>query len=61
MKFDTDSLNDFLQDIPFYKNKECFCLGNTLEEAGCVISQIISDKENEIDVGLDYKGTPESN
>lgn len=56
MKFDAETLQMFLEDKPFYKNNECFCLGNTMEEAGEIISQILKNNMSEGrtgDVGMD--------
>lgn len=42
MKFLSDeNLQDFLDDKPFYVNNDCFCLGNSLAEAGSVVNTIV--------------------
>lgn len=42
MKFDSnDSLQDFLDDKPFYVNNDCFCLGDTMAEAGLIVNKIV--------------------
>lgn len=43
---DDNTLTAFLDDKPFYENNNCFCLGNTLAEAGRIIEKIV--KTNEI-------------
>lgn len=59
MKFDADSLCAFLKDTPFYANNECFCLGDTLDEAGDIVRRIVEAnwERKESDVGMDFKGT----
>lgn len=47
MKFETtDSLHAFLRDEPFYISKDCFCLGNTLDDAG-IITRCIMESAGE--------------
>lgn len=36
-----EALNAFLDDKPFYENNDCFCLGDTLAEAGCIVREIV--------------------
>lgn len=62
MKFDADSLSAFLKDMPFYANNECFCLGNSLDEAGEIVRQIVEAnlERKQSDVGMDFKGTSKS-
>lgn len=58
MKFDAETLQMFLDDKPFFKNKDCFCLGSTLEEAGDIVSKIVEDdmhKGGTANVGMDIK------
>jgi len=54
MKFNDESRKLFLEDKPFYENNECFCLGNSLEEAGEIIKRIVKakNKESDDDVGM---------
>lgn len=44
MKFNEEQKTAFLKDIPFYENNDCFCLGNSLEEAGKILKQIAEGK-----------------
>lgn len=47
MKFrNANTLQSFLDDKPFYESNDCFCLGDTLAEAGCVIAEIVKVNEN---------------
>lgn len=58
MKFDAETLQMFLKDEPFFQSKDCFCLGNSLEEAGEIISQIVNSKNCERgtdNVGMDIE------
>lgn len=43
MKLSGDKLRDFVADIPFYENNECFCLGNDLSAAGTIVGQIVNN------------------
>lgn len=38
-------IQKLIADIPFYSNKDSYCLGKTLTEAGEIIRQIVADKE----------------
>ena len=57
MLFDTsEEKMMFLQDKPYYRNPNNFCLGNTLDEAGEVMQKIIEGTERrkacvELDIG----------
>ncbi len=42
----------FLKNKPFFRNKNSFCLGGTLKEAGEIFRQILFGKENASDVGM---------
>lgn len=56
MKLNEDELNAFLNDIPFYKNSECFCLGKTFEDAGRILKLLADDNERrkgETNVAMD--------
>ncbi len=61
MKLSKERLNDFLADKPFFENKECYCLGNSLEEAAEIVSKITNfdrkdimrQEREEQNVGLD--------
>ena len=66
MKFDSKREKEmFLQETPYYKSRDSYCLGNTEEEAGCILRQIAennsgnllkgrrSRKESTVYVGLD--------
>lgn len=59
MKFDAGGLCAFLKDEPFYTNNECFCLGDSLEEAGAVVRLIVeaNRERNANNVVMDFKGT----
>ncbi len=54
MIFDAKSLRSFLNDVPFYENGNCFCLGDTLTEAGEIVKQIAERKESNNNVELDF-------
>ncbi len=41
MKFTEERLKDFLEDKPFFENKECYCLGENLEDAAEIVAKII--------------------
>lgn len=41
----------FLKDEAFFKNKDVFCLGSTLVEAGKIFAQVIQEREK-FDVGM---------
>jgi len=46
MKFATEEAKEkFLRDEPFWESNESYCLGDTLEEAGRIAKQIITEKE----------------
>lgn len=69
MRFsNSKTLNDFLDDKAFYKNSDCFCLGNTLAEAGVVVKKIVKAYERrmkraqgvKINVGVDNERTAKS-
>lgn len=56
MKFDSsENTEKFLNDIKFYENINCYCLGNTLEDAGEIIRKIIEEQEMTENVGMDYE------
>lgn len=42
---DESTLIAFLNDKPFYENNDCFCLGDTLAEAGCIVDKIVKANE----------------
>ena len=42
MKFiEKEDVEKFLEDEPFFKNNDCYCLGNSLEEAGEIVEIIV--------------------
>lgn len=42
MEFENEKeLLNFVNDIPYYSDKNNFCLGNTLEEAAEIIRKIV--------------------
>lgn len=53
MKFTDAQLECFLSDTPFYQDKKCYCLGNSMSEAGDVISNAMKGETS--DVGVDSK------
>ena len=57
MKFKSEEeLKMFLQDKPFYKDNESFCLGDTMAEAGAIISEIIEETERKTYERKEYMG-----
>lgn len=63
MKLNEDELNAFLNDIPFYKNSECFCLGKTFEDAGRILRTLADENEKrkgEADVAMDIRKSDKS-
>jgi hypothetical protein len=44
---DTEDLMNFLKDIPYFGSSENFCLGNSMEEAGQIVSVIMTQAEKE--------------
>ncbi|MCM1231607.1 MAG: hypothetical protein NC489_15930 [Ruminococcus flavefaciens] len=50
---DEKSMNRFLNDVKFYESRDCYCLGSTLEDAGEIIREIITELEEIKDVELD--------
>lgn len=53
MIFNDETMNKFLNDVKFYENRECYCLGSTLEDAGEIIRNIIMEQEGTKNVELD--------
>lgn len=48
MKFtNEENMKKFLNDEPYYTNREDYCLGNNLENAGNIVNQIIRDLSEE--------------
>lgn len=45
-----EDFDRFLKDEPYYKSKDNFCLGNTLEEAAEVIRLMCADAKKKNDV-----------
>lgn len=45
-KNETELLN-FVNDIPYYGDKDSFCLGNTLEEAAEIIRKVVGTASTE--------------
>lgn len=46
MKFKSEAkLQAFLEDKPFFHSTDCYCLGNTLEEAGEIVRQMMGKTE----------------
>lgn len=46
MKFKSEAeLQAFLDDKPFFHSTDSYCLGNTMEEAGRVIRQMMEKSE----------------
>lgn len=54
MEFTEEQKLLFLQDKPFYENDNCFCLGNSLEEAGEIVEQIVNNKKETLECGNGY-------
>ena len=54
MEFTEEQKLLFLQDKPFYENDNCFCLGNSLEEAGEIVKQIVNKKKEKLECGNGY-------
>lgn len=53
MNFSTDDeILKFVNNEKFYKNKNCFCIGKTLEEAAEITRLLIADVEREQNVGM---------
>lgn len=56
MKFTDEEREKFLKDEPFYKDKDSYCLGDSLQEAGEVFRKLcgaeIQRKESAADVGM---------
>lgn len=48
MKLSKERLRDLLLDIPFFDNENCFCLGDTMAEAGNIVRKIVSYRESEV-------------
>jgi hypothetical protein len=58
MKLENDLLTMFLKDKPFYKSNDCFCLGNSLTEAGDIAKCIIESNfkgDNSNNVGMAFE------
>lgn len=47
MKFTSEQLQLFLEDKAFYNNKECYCLGNSFEEAAKIVTEIVKERDGE--------------
>lgn len=61
MIFNEKTLKDFLDDKPFFESAKCYCLGNTLREAGEIIKQeVISASRGTGDVGMADKTNSKS-
>lgn len=44
MKFtNEENLKKFLNDEPYYENKEDYCLGDSLESASNIVNQLMDD------------------
>ena len=46
MEFNEEQRTAFLNDIPFYENNDCYCLGNSLEEAGKIVQKIVESESH---------------
>lgn len=54
MKFKSETeLQAFLDDKPFFQNADCFCLGNSMTEAGSIIRQMIESTDKSGKAGTD--------
>lgn len=63
MKLNKDEMEAFLNDVPFYKNNECFCLGKTLEDTGKILKQLADENERrkgDTNVAMDTRNFDES-
>lgn len=52
MQIAEQNIEKFVNDIPYCETIDDFCLGNTLEEAGNIIS-ILIEKRGNLNVELD--------
>lgn len=46
MKLKSCDLELFLKDKAFFRNKDCYCLGNSLKTAGKVARYIVNGDDN---------------
>lgn len=63
MNFTDAQLECFLSDTPFYHDNNCYCLGNSMLEAGDVISNAMKGETSngeQSDVGMDSTNTLQS-
>lgn len=64
MKFTDAQLGCFLSDTPFYQDEKCYCLGNSMSEAGSVINNAMKGEVSNgkpFDVGVDSNNVVSTN
>lgn len=57
---DSTDIQNFLQDVTFFANTDCYCLGASRASAAEVIRENMETRETAKDVGMDITGTNET-
>lgn len=55
MNFNQIELDFFLKDKPFFRDRNAYCIGNTMAEAGKIFQSIVGialNEEDKKDVGM---------
>jgi len=46
MNIHDEDIEKFINNIPYYKNNQNYCLGNSMKEAGKIIGIIVDNAES---------------